>query len=134
VERVYDAAGWWVDLCLRRDGSLFDEARRTVTVETVDGLYAAFVERPDLGKERLLVKLQGQLADQSADVVQLAAELLLPSADRISADHRAPSKSRFVPFVRDHVSRAQPDMAALIRVGGQSPAVGILGRWCIPRL
>jgi 5-methylcytosine-specific restriction enzyme B len=55
---------------------LFDEAHRTATVETVDGLYAAFVERPDLGKERFLVKLQGQLADQSADVVQLAAELL----------------------------------------------------------
>src|SRR5215216_4256029 len=46
---------------------------------------------------------------------------------RGSSSCRAPSKSRLVPFVRDHVSRAQPYMAALIQVGGQSPALGILG-------
>jgi hypothetical protein len=47
---------------------------------------------------------------------------------------RAPSKSRFVPFVRDHVPRAQPYMAALIQVGGQSPALAYSDIWCIPRL
>ena len=74
AEPVYKAAARWVDRCLRRDSSLFDEMRRTATAENVDRLYAAFVERPDLGKERFLVKLQGQLADQPADVVQLAGE------------------------------------------------------------
>ena len=45
----------------------------------------------------------------------------------LSSPTRAPSKSRFVPFVRDHASRAQLSMAALIQVEGQSPALGILG-------
>jgi hypothetical protein len=38
-------------------------------------------------------------------------------------ERRTPSKSRFVSFVRDHVSRAQPYKATLIQVGGQSPAL-----------
>jgi 5-methylcytosine-specific restriction enzyme B len=76
AERVYDAAAQWVDRALRRDRSLFDDTRRVATVENVDALHAAFVGRPDIGKERFLTKLRGQLSGQPVEVVQLAAELL----------------------------------------------------------
>jgi 5-methylcytosine-specific restriction protein B len=130
VERVYDAAEWWVDRCLRRDGSLFDEARRTATVETVDGLYAAFVERPDLGKERFLVKLQGQLADQSADVVQLAAELLyfhllITSPQTMSGERKRETITTVLGFVPG-TSPMPAELATALDVGLVHPGQAYL--------
>jgi len=76
VTAVLDAAASWIDKCLVRDGSqLSDEALWTKPL--VQELRAAFVEQPDLSKDKSFAeKLSGQLDSVSPEAKRLAAEML----------------------------------------------------------
>jgi 5-methylcytosine-specific restriction protein B len=56
--------------------SMFDPPRRTWSPEVVSELYQRYNEKPDMGKDTFLVKLERQLHGASDDVILLVAELL----------------------------------------------------------
>jgi 5-methylcytosine-specific restriction protein B len=56
--------------------SMFDPARHAWSPEVLSDLYQRYNEKPDLGKDTFLVKLERQLDGASDDVILLAAELL----------------------------------------------------------
>jgi 5-methylcytosine-specific restriction enzyme B len=56
--------------------SLFDPARTAWVPETVDELYRRYNEKPDMGTDTFLVKLERQLEGASDDAILLVAELL----------------------------------------------------------
>jgi hypothetical protein len=61
--------------CLRNGESLFASDRSVWTLDTFAALRRAFVDRPDLGSNKYLEKLSGQLGDAADDVILLMAEL-----------------------------------------------------------
>lgn len=75
-EGFYDACELFVGNCLRRGRSLFTAGSEIWVPEPVSVLYERFVENPDEAKGNFVPKLVGQLEGTSADVVQLAAEML----------------------------------------------------------
>ncbi|MFE7631580.1 McrB family protein [Kocuria sp. NPDC057446] len=75
AQKMYWAARQWRDRSLIDDRSLFSGEfinGKAAVQELVDG----FILRPDLGEGTFYGKLEAQLADLSADAVQLAAELM----------------------------------------------------------
>lgn len=77
AEGYYVAAARFVDECLRSGGSLFTPGKPIWATPSVAELYERFVENPDEEKNvDFAVKLVGQLDGSSADVYQLAAEML----------------------------------------------------------
>lgn len=75
AEQTLAAAAQWKNKCLLADGSIFSD-RSLWTAELLDELKARFIDQPDGSKDRFIVKLQGQLANASADACRLMAELL----------------------------------------------------------
>lgn len=75
-ERIYLAAGRWVDRCLRQDGALFSDETGVwseVTLQELDeAVFSAFDDTPT----SFMVKLRGELKGASDAVIQLMAEVL----------------------------------------------------------
>ncbi len=74
--QVYNAAGQWVDRCLRRDDSLFTPGHAIWSAAVVQDLHERFVERPDESNRDFMMKFRDQLAGAPPETVQLAAEIL----------------------------------------------------------
>lgn len=75
-EVVYPAIERWVDAALRSDDSLFTPGRQIWSKELLAELREHFIERPDESDDPFELKLERQLADASADAIQLMAEIL----------------------------------------------------------
>lgn len=77
TEQIYAAAQRLVDEGLRKDGSCFSPERAIWTQEAFDGLFAKFVEQPDVTPGVSFEdKLKQQLDGASQAAIQLMAELL----------------------------------------------------------
>jgi MoxR-like ATPase len=77
AEGFYMASASFVDQCLRHEQSLFSPGRQIWSAAPVAELYERFVENPDEAKDvDFTAKLVRQLKGGSADVFQLAAEML----------------------------------------------------------
>jgi MoxR-like ATPase len=73
---VLAAAARWKDRCLLRDGSILADGKRLWTIENLDGMDRYFVRNLNYKKGDFYGKLEGQLGPASAQVKQLAAEML----------------------------------------------------------
>jgi hypothetical protein len=69
------AAEQWISTCLINDGSVFS-SNSLWGSELLDGVYHAFVEHPDYGKDDFITKLKGQMKPASPSAQQLLAEML----------------------------------------------------------
>ncbi len=76
AERVYEAAGLWVDRALRADDALFTPGRPIWSSPLLGQLRDRFLDRPDESKASFLEKLQGQLRGSSPDIYQIMGEAL----------------------------------------------------------
>lgn len=94
--QVCNAAGQWVDRCLRRDDSLFTPGRTIWSASVVKDLHERFVERPDESKRDFMMKFRDQLADAPPETVQLAAETLYVHFLIASAQTVSPKRKREV--------------------------------------
>ena len=74
-EVVYAAAATWRDHCLRKSGSVFSN-RQLWTAGHATELLRDFVDAPEEGERKFLVKLRDQLSRSSAEAKQLAGEML----------------------------------------------------------
>ncbi len=72
---VLAAAALWRDACLIRDGSVLS-GERLWTLENLEALKSAYVDRPEYGTGDFIAKLKVQLADQPPAIPRLAAEIL----------------------------------------------------------
>ncbi len=75
-EKVYAAAGKWVDAALRSDDSLFTPGTPVWTLEVLGELQEKYLEQPDLGNGGFWQRLQVQLEGASAEAYQCMAEAL----------------------------------------------------------
>ena len=75
-EKVYDAAGKWVEAALRTDGSLFTPGEPIWSSQWLGELRQRFLDRPDNSSAKFLEKLEGQLKGSPHEVYQLMGELL----------------------------------------------------------
>ena len=75
-EKVYNAAGKWVEAALRTDGSLFAPGESIWSSTWLGELRQRFLDHPDESNAKFLEKLEGQLEDSPPEVYQLMGELL----------------------------------------------------------
>ena len=75
-EKVYNAAGQWVEAALRTDGSLFAPGESIWSSRWLGELRQRFLDHPDESNAKFLEKLEGQLEDSPPEVYQLMGELL----------------------------------------------------------
>ena len=73
--QLYDAATRWRIDCLDSDGSLLSTGRSVWTADVLEELAGCLVVSADEREGSFITKLKAQLADASADAVQLTAEL-----------------------------------------------------------
>src|SRR2546423_6430633 len=74
-EAILDAAAHWRDSALLRGNSVFT-GENFWTELNVTALYRYFVERPDIGEGKFLVRLEKQLAGTPAAAKKLASEMM----------------------------------------------------------
>lgn len=72
---ILDAAQTWARNCFIADGSLFSD-ENLWRLEMVEELVTRFVDKPDLGSESFLAKLQRQLSEAPPQSIRLMAEML----------------------------------------------------------
>jgi MoxR-like ATPase len=87
---IIDAAQHWIERCMIGDLSVFSE-KPLWTLENVQAVNVAFVQRPDTTDDSFIEKLTGQMSDASVSAKQLMAEmlwitLLFPSRTNISPE------------------------------------------------
>ena len=75
-ERVYNAAGKWVDTALRADGSLFAPGESIWSRRWLGELRQRFLDKPDESSATFLEKLEAQLSGSPPEVYLLMGELL----------------------------------------------------------
>ena len=75
-EKVYNAAGQWVEAALRTDGSLFTPGESIWSSRWLRELRRRFLDHPDESDARFLEKLEVQLEDSPPEIYQLMGELL----------------------------------------------------------
>ena len=75
-EKVYTAAGQWVEAALRTDGSLFAPGESIWSSRWLGELRQRFLDHPDESNARFLEKLEAQLEDSPPEIYQLMGELL----------------------------------------------------------
>ena len=75
-EKVYNAAGKWVEAALRTDGSLFAPGECIWSSTLLRELRQRFLDHPDESNAKFLEKLAGQLEDSPPEVYQLMGEIL----------------------------------------------------------
>ena len=75
-ERVYNAAGKWVEAALGTDGSLFVPGESIWSSRWLGELRQRFLDHPDESSSKFLEKLEGQLKGSAPEVYQLMGELL----------------------------------------------------------
>ena len=75
-EKVYDAAGKWVEEALRSDGSLFAPGESIWSSRWLAELRQRFLDKPDESSASFLEKLEAQLWDSPPEVYLLMGELL----------------------------------------------------------
>lgn len=71
---MYGAAEWFVEECLRSDGSLFTPGRPVWAHAPIEDFYTRFVVNEDTGSGNFMEKLEPQLAGAADETMQLAAE------------------------------------------------------------
>jgi hypothetical protein len=76
LDPVYAAAQQFANVALRADSSIFTPGRDVWTVANVEEFHRRFVDNADHSSESFNTKLLGQLNGATAEVDQLAAELL----------------------------------------------------------
>ena len=76
AEKVYAAAGKWVERALRADDSLFTPGKAIWSRRWLGELHERFLNHPDESSDSFLEKLQQQLADSPPGVYQLMGEVL----------------------------------------------------------
>ena len=76
AEKVYAAAGEWVERALRADDSLFTPGKAIWSSRWLGELHERFLNHPDESSDSFLEKLQQQLADSPPGVYQLMGEVL----------------------------------------------------------
>ena len=76
AERVYAAAGSWVDRALRADDSLFVPGKPIRSSPLLGQLHDRFLDHPDESQASFLEKLHGQLKGSPPDIYQLMGEAL----------------------------------------------------------
>lgn len=125
AEAMYAAAARWREECLIGNNSLFSG-------KSFDGgsaaaeLVSAFIDQPDLGDGKFLKKLQSQLADVSADAVQVAAELLylhflIVSTEATKGETKRDQVNSVVGFRSDGTYRIPDDLVPALMGGAVRP-------------
>ncbi len=76
VEKVYAAAGKWVESALRTDDSLFTPGKSIWSSRWLGELHERFLNQPDEGNRNFFEKLGDQLEGSPAEVYQLMGEVL----------------------------------------------------------
>ena len=76
AEKVYSAAGTWVEHALRTDGSLFTPGQSIWSSRWLGELHQRFLNQPDEPGASFEDKLQAQLKDSPPEVYQLMGEAL----------------------------------------------------------
>lgn len=77
AEAIYHVADLFRQRCLIDNTSLLWPDHHAWTLENLDALWRAFVDQPDEGKRTFMEKWRDQLAEQSADVHRIAADLMV---------------------------------------------------------
>ena len=102
-EKVYNAAGKWVEAALRTDGSLFAPGESIWSSTWLGELRQRFLDHPDESNAKFLEKLEGQLEDSPPEVYHLMGELL------------------FFHFLIVHTKSSTEEQRVINRVLGWSP-------------
>ena len=76
ADKVYNAAGTWVEHALRTDGSLFTPGQSIWSSRWLGELHQRFLNQPDEPGASFEDKLQAQLKDSPPEVYQLMGEAL----------------------------------------------------------
>ena len=76
AEKVYSAAGTWVEQALRTDGSLFTPGKSIWSSRWLGELHQRFLNHPDESSASFEDKLQAQLKSSQPEVYQLMGEAL----------------------------------------------------------
>ena len=76
AEKVYSAAGKWVEHALRTDGSLFTPGKSIWSSRWLGELHQRFLNHPDESSASFLDKLRAQLEGSQPEVYQLMGEAL----------------------------------------------------------
>lgn len=95
---VYAAAQRFVDVALRRDGSLFKPDRSVWREPVLEDLHARFNMSPDQSSDRFEEKFKRQLASAPTATIQLAAEVVFVHF-LVANDIGAPAKRRLVDLI-----------------------------------
>ena len=105
-DRLYQAAGIWVDECLRRDGSLFTPGNQVWTRQTIAEASTQLLI-DDVRRLDFTVKLQDQVSGFSDSAIQLTAELVYVLSLSIS-NVGVEAKRELVEAVLGRMSRPVP--------------------------
>lgn len=77
AEAIYHAADLFRQRCLIDGTSLLWPDHHAWSIDNLDALWTAFIDQPDEGKRSFMEKWRDQLAEQSADVHRVAADLMV---------------------------------------------------------
>lgn len=97
-QATYQAAGRFVDVALRSDGSLFAPDRRVWSPGVLEDLHTRFNLSPDTSTDSFEHKFQRQLNGAPAPTVQLAAEVVYVHF-LVALDIGAPAKHRLIDLI-----------------------------------
>jgi 5-methylcytosine-specific restriction enzyme B len=130
--KVTEAARRWVQQCLVRDESVFQDGA-LATPAGFDALDRYFVQRPDAGEGTFYEKLKGQLAEAPPDASKLMAEVLwslflFPS--NISQDVKRQGILQTWGWSGDELDPAHPLLDDVVLGGIGSAGMGVnTNRW-----
>lgn len=125
TERIYAAAGRFVDAALRDDDSMFTPSVPVWTAAQLDDLHRRFVMQPDESRDRFDVKFRRQLNGAPAQTYQLAAETLFFHVI-IAADLQPNTKRRIVNEVLSwspQPVQVPPELDEVLETGMVNPGV-----------